>query len=235
MEFTIDFDLVRNITGDEYRQARADIAASGPLPALQRSQQRHDQRLSAANDAPTLACKAGCHWCCYFSVDARAVEVFNIIEFVARNLDAQQQARVRREIEANSAALEPLNDVERMQHNLKCPFLDTGRCIIYAARPQTCRNYHATDARGCQQSFEEPHNLDIEPQYAPLVFQAGASHVDAFATAMHEAGYDTQAYELSTALLAAMNDPDARQRFENKQPPFPTIEGTEVPSEWMDE
>jgi hypothetical protein len=29
-------------------------------------------------DAHTLACKNGCFWCCYFTVDVRAVEVFSI-------------------------------------------------------------------------------------------------------------------------------------------------------------
>ena len=235
MEITIDFATVRRIIAAEYAQARDDIAASGPVLAYEHSQQRHDERLAAAPDASTLACKAGCHWCCYFTVDVRPVEVFRILDFADREFTPQQLQRVRAEIAANSAALQGLDEVERMQRNIKCPFLDEGRCSIYAARPQTCRNYHATNAAGCQQSFEEPGNLDIDPDFAPLVYQSGAAHVDAFSKAMHDAGYDTTALELSTALAAAMAQPLARERFEAKAPPFVGLQGSEVPLEFIDE
>lgn len=236
MEITIDFAAVRKITSQEYRQARAEIAASGPIRAYRQSQQRHDERLGAAPDASTLACKAGCSWCCHFTVDVRPVEVFPILDFVEREFTSSQQERVRSEIAANSAVLQPLDDVERMQRNIKCPFLSEGRCTIYAVRPQTCRNYHATDAAGCQKSFEEPGNLDIDPEFAPLVYQAGGAHVDAFSQAMRDAGYDVTAFELNTALAAAMAQPAAvRQRFEAKKAPFVGLQGMEVPLEFMEE
>jgi Fe-S-cluster containining protein len=182
-----------------------------------------------------LACKAGCSWCCHISVDVRPVEVFGILEFVAQHLAPAEQSRVRAEIEGNSAILAKLSDLERVQRNLKCPFLAAGRCAIYAARPQTCRNYHATNAAGCQRSYEEPNNLDIDPDFAPLVYQAGGAHVDAFSKAMGDAGYDIAAYELSTALAAAMADPDAiRKSFENKQATFAGLQGLDVATEFMD-
>jgi Fe-S-cluster containining protein len=235
MEFTIDFATVRKVTSQEHAHAREEIAALGPVAAYQRSRDRHDARLAAAPDASTLACKAGCSWCCHFSVDVRPVEVFSILEFVEQHLAPSEQSRVRNEIAANAAVLEKLSDLERVQRNLKCPFLNEGRCTIYAARPQTCRNYHATNAAGCQKSFEEPDNLDIDPDFAPLVYQAGGAHVDAFSKAMGDAGYDVAAYELSTALTAAMAEPEAiRKRFENKQATFATLQGLDVAAEFMD-
>jgi hypothetical protein len=270
MEITIDFALVRRILKKEYEQARADIAECGAVRAYERSQERHDARLAAAPDASSLACKAGCSWCCYFTVDVRPVEVFRILDFIDGNFTAQDQARVRGEIEANSAVLEELDEVERMQRNIKCPFLSLGSsmnvpdsigiprvpvgppmnvpdnigiphvpvglCMIYAARPQTCRNYHATNAAGCQKSFEEPDNLEIDPDFAPLVYQTGGAHVDGFARAMLEAGYDVSAYELNTALAAAMADPvAARQRFEAGAQAFPSLQGADVPLEFAEE
>jgi Fe-S-cluster containining protein len=235
MEFTIDFATVRKITAREYAQARTEITELGVMTAYQRSRARHDERLAAAPDAPTLACKAGCSWCCHFSVDVRPAEVFAILEFVAQNLSPQEQERVRKEIEANSAVLKDLSDLERVKRNLKCPFLNDGRCTIYVARPQTCRNYHATNAAGCQKSFEEPENLDIDPDFAPLVYQAGGAHVDAFSKAMRDAGYDIAAYELNTALMTAMADPETtRQRFDNKQSPFRALHGSDVQLEFTE-
>jgi Fe-S-cluster containining protein len=233
-EITIDEPLVRGIVDQEMHQARAEISQHGPVAAYESSRRRHDKRLSAAPDAHTLACKSGCYWCCYFTVDVRAVEAFSILDFMNRELTPQEQARVRSEIEANSALLRGLSELERMQRNVKCPFLLQGRCSIYEARPQTCRNYHATDVTGCRASYERPHDTEIDPDFAPLVYQSGGAHVDAFCGALEERGYDTRAYELSSALAAALAQPEARARFEAKQPPFPTLTGTDVPPEFLD-
>ena len=234
MEITVDEGLVRGIIAEETALARAEIEQFGPVAAYENSRRRHDARLSAAPDAHTLACKNGCFWCCYFTVDVRAVEVFSILDFMERELSLEQQARVRREIGANSAMLQGLSELERMRRNVKCPFLAAGRCSIYEARPQTCRNYHATDVTGCRASYEHPENIDIDPDFAAFVYQSGGAHVDAFCSSLQQSGYDTRAYELSTALAVAMIDPHARTRFAAKQMPFATLTGNEVLTEFFD-
>ena len=234
MEITVDEALVRGIIAEETALARAEIEQLGPVAAYENSRRRHDARLSAAPDVHTLACKNGCFWCCYFTVDVRAVEVFSILDFMERELSPEQQARVRREIEANSAMLQGVSELERMRRNVKCPFLAEGRCSIYEARPQTCRNYHATDVTGCRASYEHPENIDIDPDFAPFVYQSGGAHVDAFCSSLQQSGYDTRAYELSTALAVAMIDPQSRARFDAKQLPFATLTGNEVLTEFFD-
>jgi Fe-S-cluster containining protein len=202
--------------------------------ALEQSQQRHDSRIASAPDFGTLACRAGCTWCCYFTVDVRAVEVFGILDFVERSFTAEEKARVYAEVRANAAALRDSDESTRETRNVKCPFLNAGRCTIYAVRPQTCRNYHATNAAGCQQSYEDPENSDIDPDFAPWVYQAGGAHVEAFSTALRDAGYDVSAYELNCALDAALSEPSARVRFEAKQQPFEKLTGEDVPLEFDD-
>jgi len=225
----------------ELKQAGTEIyiikfeIADPKLYAKLESPGKFDERIANAPDVRTLACGAGCFWCCYFTVDVRAIEAFAILQFMEEHLTPAEQARIRQEIEANSALVQALSAEERAQRNIKCPFLAVGRCTIYAARPQTCRNYHATSATGCKQSFDEPGNLDIDPEFAPLVYQSGGAHVDAFTQAMQDAGHDTDVYELSTALLAAMHDiSSARQRFDAGQTPFPDLEGDDVPLEFME-
>jgi len=236
MEFAIDDAAVRRMIEQEYRQATDDVTALGAVAALKRSQQRHDASLAAAADAGTLACKAGCYWCCYFSVDVRAIEVLRILEVMEHGMPAAERERIHDEIAANSAVLRQFDEEQRSRSNIKCPFLAGGCCTIYDARPQTCRNYHATDVAGCKLSFEQPDNLDIDPEFAPLVYQAGGAHVDAFSKAMHDAGYDTQAYELNSALAEALTDPEAfRRRFVAREPAFTSISGTRVPLEFMEE
>jgi Fe-S-cluster containining protein len=235
MEFDLDEKLVNGIIADEMRQTRADLGSAGPMVALERSQSRHEARLATAADAPTLACKAGCFWCCYFSVDVRPVEVLRILEYLQTELATLDRERITAEIMTNGAALAALDDDARVRSNTKCPFLHLGRCSIYSVRPQTCRNYHATNAAGCQKAYEEPDNDDIDPEFAPLVYQSGHAHVDAFSEVLREAGYDVDAYELNTAMAAALADPaGTKQRFEARQRTFTSIEGSDVPSEFID-
>jgi Fe-S-cluster containining protein len=234
MEISLDLAFIRTVLEQEYERARDDIRSVGALRAFESSQQRHDLRIASAPDVGTLACCAGCTWCCYFTVDVRAVEVFSILDFVERTFTIEAKARVYAEVRANAATLKDLGQSERMRRNVKCPFLDGGRCSIYAARPQTCRNYHATNVAGCQQSYEDPDNLDIDPDFAPWVYQAGTAHVDAFSTAMRDAGYDVSAYELNCALDAARSAPAARERFESRLRPFTDLRGEDVPVEFDD-
>jgi Fe-S-cluster containining protein len=234
MEFTLDVPRIREILADEQARAREDLRELGAVRALEASRRRHDARLAAAPDAGMLACRAGCAWCCHFTVDVRPVEAFAILDHFRRALASDVQARVLAEVRANSARLGRLSVDERATRNVKCPFLDDGRCVVYEARPQSCRNYHATDVAGCRQSYEEPENLDIDPEFAPGVYQAGGAHVEAFSAAMHEAGFDVDAYELNGALDAALADPGARERFESRGKPFPGLGGEEVFAEFDD-
>lgn len=235
MEITLDADFIRRTLADEYERARLEIRSQGATRAFENSQRRHDERLARAPDAGTLACRAGCTWCCHFSVDVRAIEVFRILDLVQREFSDAERTRIHQEIRSNSAAMRDLDEMERMRRNVRCPFLNAGRCTIYAARPQTCRNYHATDVAGCRLSFEDPDNLEIDPEFAPYVYQAGGAHVEAFNKALREAGFDDRVYELNAAFDAALSDPAARVRFEAKQPPFATLRGEDVPSEFDDE
>lgn len=235
MEFTIDLVTVFKIAREESALAKTEIDVLGPLAAYQRSTQRHDERLARAPDAQTLACNAGCAWCCSFSVDIRPVEAFNILQFMENSLNSDEKQQICSEMTVNSAILTGLDDLERMRQTLKCPFLIQNQCSIYEARPQTCRNYHATDSAGCKQSFLEPDNTNIPPDFAPGIYQAGGAHVEAFSKAMLAAGFDNAAYELSSAMLELMTDSEsARLRFEAKLPVFLTTEGTDVIPELID-
>jgi Fe-S-cluster containining protein len=234
MEFTLDVSAVRDILQRERKRAGGEIRDLGVLRALENSQLRHDAGIAAAPDFDTLACRAGCAWCCYFTVDVRAAEVFRILRFVEHSFTPEDKARAYAQVRANCLVLRNLGESERVTRNVKCPFLDEGRCTVYPARPQTCRNYHATDAAGCRQSYEEPENLGIDPEFAPGVYQAGGAHVEAVSNAMAEAGYDVSVYELNCALDAAISEPRARERFESGLKPFAELSGEEVPAEFDD-
>ena len=93
----------------------------------------------------------------------------------------------------------------------------------------------ATSSTGCRQSFEEPDNLDIDPEFAPLTYQTGGAHVEAFSNALRDAGYDVAAYEMNVALAAALKHGDVRERFETRARPFTDVEGADVPAEFEED
>jgi Fe-S-cluster containining protein len=234
MEFTIDLATVRATLKDERRHAAADLTR-GPLHAYLQSTLRHDQRLTAAPDAANLACKAGCAWCCHFTVDVRAVEAIAISQWIERQLAPVQRARIEQAARANNELLKTLDPAARARQNIQCPCLENDRCTIYPVRPQTCRNYHATDAAGCKQSFEQPENDAIDPDFAPLTYQLGGAHVEAFSSVLAQAGYDLSAYELNAALTAAFSDPQAlAQRYLSKQIAWTDLPGEDVEPQFLD-
>jgi Fe-S-cluster containining protein len=228
MEFTLDVDLIRRTLKQELVSGRADIRSVGPIPALARAVVRQDEAILTAHDVHTLACTAGCDWCCHFTIDVRAAEVFAIHDFVESQFSDDAKARVYAEVRANSRLFASLTEDERALQNVKCPFLIDRRCSIYSVRPQSCRNYHATDSAGCELSYRDPGNQDIDPEFAPGVYQAGLSHVEAFSVALSEAGYDVNVYELNGALEAVTAFPEARALFESGIKPFTGLDGEEV-------
>ena len=113
-----------------------------------------------------------------------------------------------------------LPPAERLVAAMKCPFLLEGACSIYEVRPARCRSFHATDVQGCQQSFEQPRNLNILNSFVPDIFSTGEAHHDACSTAMRTLGLDASVYELNTALDECLTDSRPLQRFERGRPAF---------------
>ncbi|MBL8270211.1 hypothetical protein, partial [Steroidobacter sp.] len=86
MEISVDVPFVRSVLAEEQQRAGEEIRDVGVVQAYENSRLRHDARIAAAPDVSTLACRAGCTWCCHFSVDVRAVEAFSMLDFVERTL-----------------------------------------------------------------------------------------------------------------------------------------------------
>jgi hypothetical protein len=112
MEFTLNLSLIRGMLERERAQGSEEIRALGVRDALDLSQQRHDARIAAAPDAATLACRPGCTWCCYFTVDVRAAEVFRILDFVEQTFTPEEKARVYAEVRTNNLVLSKLGEDE---------------------------------------------------------------------------------------------------------------------------
>ena len=206
----------------EYTIAVDEIKRRGWRHAIRASNDRLDESLSvaAAASKEKPACREGCWYCCYLKVGVRPEEAFSIVDFVREHFTPEQSREIRAAVAANAKVMRQLPAPERLMAALKCPFLRDGGCSIYEVRPARCRSFHAVDVSGCQQSYEQPRNLDILNSFVPEIFTAGEAHRDAYNTAVRTLGLDAAVYEMNTALEECLTDPRPLRRYEKGRPAF---------------
>ncbi len=147
---------------------------------------------------------------------ATPAEVFGMIDFLKNQLDAAAFDVFRNRVLQTARRLDEVPRAQVLATNLPCPVLVDGRCSAYAARPFNCRAYHSLDREACQASFDNPADTSLNhPQYGAVArvhegVQAG------YIAGVADAGYDAMQYELVTALAEALEDPGARQRYEQR-------------------
>ena len=206
----------------EYTIAIDEIRSRGWRRAARSSLDRLDQSLAAAaaTAGEKSACRVGCSYCCYLKVGARPEEVFAIVDFVRENFTPERSKELREAVAANARIMRRSTAAEQLAATLKCPFLVDGACSIYEVRPARCRTYHAVNVKGCQDTFEQPSNMNILNSFVPEIFTAGEAHREAYGAAIRESGLDTTVYELTTALDECLTDSRPIRRFEKGKPAF---------------
>jgi len=103
----------------------------------------------------SIACRAGCNFCCYNQVEVTPPEALLIGHYVAQNFSPEEQDglmnRVVRALNFNSGKTK--QQIARLRHKLPCPLLEDGRCSVYGVRPLVCRAMHAFEAGACEQEL----------------------------------------------------------------------------------
>lgn len=162
---------------------------------------------SARPGAPTqrLACKKGCAYCCHGKVTITAPEAFALAARVkAGGVEAIAAFRERAAPVAGKSAS------ERLGAKLPCPLLSNGACSVYAVRPLACRRVIAFDLTPCLEEFEgQDGEISVPAHYT--VHAANA--LIALAAAMKSSRRTLAHYELSAAVLAVLDAPDAEARW----------------------
>jgi Fe-S-cluster containining protein len=153
-------------------------------------------------------------------VDAHAEEVFRIIDYVRAKFNPERTKRLKEDVANNAKTLRQLSPEDKLKANLKCPFLDDGKCSVYEVRPARCKTFHAKDVEGCKKSYEDPSDLTIASSFVPELYYAGEAHLKGFRQALADSGYDTSVYELNSALELALADSTPKRRFERHKKAF---------------
>jgi uncharacterized protein len=147
-------------------------------------------------------CKAGCSYCCSLRVAAVPAEIL----LIARHLkqlspEAQNEIIARLKIHAEAARGVVMED-----HFLPCPMLANGRCTIYALRPAMCRKYLSLDVEECKKPDAcAAEDREMVVKSSALIFGTNQAYA--------RAKLPNQIHELGQALLVALTDPGAEDRW----------------------
>jgi hypothetical protein len=154
----------------------------------------------------SLACKAGCAFCCELKVEITAFEAAAIWA----GLQGDEWARQREAVAAIGPRTGPLNTEERRRARMQCALITDGTCSVYQFRPYGCRGFFATDAADCERVLKTPPGVTLPPVRSPAVPRALAS---AFAggvnAALADKGLQHDFLELNSAIATLVSRPQA--------------------------
>lgn len=167
---------------------------------------------SGAPDAPgaAVACRAGCAFCCSVQVEVTAPEALQMAQQVRQWPDLEQAALVLRLQHQSSHHRGAAAPAPR----LPCAFLADHRCSIYALRPSACRKAHSLSVAACEAGAATiPQSVNILVRSEALI--AGTRR------AYQNNGLPATGHELSAAVLAALQDPQAADNWYQGRPLLP--------------
>ena len=144
------------------------------------------QRL--ASDGVPADCKKGCSWCCQQQVFAVSHEFLYLQEYVHRNLS--QVVRDRILARAREKVMLTMNKSIEEQQKIRaaCPFLEEGSCLVYEARPMTCRIYLSASELSCKREHDHPGNQKNIPDLYEFPLLAGRMLNEGFVAYLKQSG-----------------------------------------------
>jgi len=169
----------------------------------------------------TVACCAGCHYCCHIKVDVQPGEIFLIADFIRHRFSLTKQADILNKAQENWTKIEPMSLDQHLNAGLTCPLLDEGKCSVYPVRPDSCREAHSLRSEPCKKVFENPESTeDFAEQIAGVKLAISITQIG-ISNAFEEAGYDSQPYDLNAALIQALQNPACERRWRDGKTAFP--------------
>jgi Fe-S-cluster containining protein len=216
-------DIFHITAQQEYQRATAQLKSSKDThKALIKSYERYDNLIATSFEEATskIACKAGCAFCCYYKVEARAHEVLVIKDYMSRHFSADKMAAVLEQAANNATIIRTLTPRQHLTTNLKCALLENNQCSIYPVRPFRCRNFHSTDAQACEQSFNNPADMEISTEMIEEVAILADAHTQGFEAAVEQTGRDNRVYDFNTALVEVFNDGQVLKRYQRGKKTF---------------
>ncbi len=144
-----------------------------------------------------------------------AAEVFRIVDYLRENLSEDELTKLRARVAEVVQKTAGLDAQERPLSGVPCALLVDNACSVYPVRPLVCRGYNSTNAATCEEATRRP-GVDILYNDAQRAIYDGTSA--GLFSALAEAGWPVETYDLCSALLIALDNPDAVDRWLAREP-----------------
>jgi len=157
------------------------------------------------------ACRAGCAFCCAIPVAVSAPEALYIAAYLQETLSAEAQIELRTHLSARAEERQGRTvDAGRTNQRFCCFLCEDRQCSIYPIRPLACRGYNSLSRSACEEAFT---GQDDRVHMHEGVREVAAGVIYGLILASKKLGLEWGRYELETAVLRALDTPDAAQRW----------------------
>ncbi|MCM0020141.1 MAG: YkgJ family cysteine cluster protein [Tagaea sp.] len=193
----------KSAAADALSAGRTTATAAEAALAANRVFDRVWARARGSIDAiGTIACKAGCGWCCHQHVAILPAEAVAVALAIAGTPLAEKFDR-------EAPAILGTTNEARKKARRPCPFLIEGSCAVYEVRPNRCRAIHSRDLGFCQARYELGRSPPGQPA-KPIPLEPvlmGDQVLRGMGQALAQAGLDVEPVELTHAVAALRRHP----------------------------
>jgi|SRR6478736_1660770 len=211
----------RSVAGMEQRLLKVRQPAQ-MITALRWGMAELDQAFAdtPARVRATVACRAGCDFCCSVPVDVQAHEVFFAADHIQVNFSPVALAATLARLATHRRRVSRLASGARATSRQPCALLAAGSCSIYAGRPEACRAHHTNDAAVCAAHQADP-SVNLTKAYIPALRARMFAVMLGLDEAIEAAGYDERSYDFGSALHEALTNSLCLMRWMRRGPAFP--------------
>lgn len=166
---------------------------------------------SAAEGQPA-DCKKGCAWCCHQEVFAVTHEFLYLNAYVKRNFSGAAREKILELARKKVMRSMHLSVEEQLQIRAACPFLDSGACLVYEARPMACRIYLSSSEASCKKEHDRPGGKGVFPDLFEFPLLAGRMLNEGFVAGLKQLGLQSselpleQGYSTMVTMGQTMED-----------------------------
>ena len=142
----------------------------------------------AGAEGQPVSCRKGCAWCCYQEVFAITHEFLYLNEYVNKSLSEADRITVLERAREKVKISMNLKVEEQLKIRSACPFLDSGTCMVYEARPMACRIYLSASEPSCRKEHDHPSDKRSFPGLFDFPLRAGRMMNEGFVAWLKKAG-----------------------------------------------
>lgn len=210
-----DMDTVTQAQSQKYqRQLRSNRNKTFAITLIRTLHNQIDTQAkqAIAERGIQFDCRPGCDHCCSLRVEVLPPEVF-LIARELKKLPKDDLASLVSKIEDQADYARGLS---MGNYRRPCVMLEDGRCSIYEVRPSMCRKLYSLDVKSC--NTPAMNALEDSRLFATIAsITIGANE------GYGKAKLPNYSHEFAQALLVALSDKDAEDRWYKGEHIFPML------------